>query len=340
MLCARQGLSLPSVYQQARHLHDQAMSGTSEAKVGDPVQVGNTILLQCQTLVDQLGLFSSNEDADDLATADLKYMLVPAMHGDILAQTSARDPEVRRQTLQTAIKLYSRFLSMCNQYGLLSQDAKAAAQVEGQQSLDQNTRRLQKVQRFKREREIKAELGAMQMKQMRMVQLQDEADLPHEQDEESEREVGLLHTELEVMNAIEQIHMLQQEVNLLEHAASIPPDQRQTQTARPPPPDVMQQLLGAAANLQTQQTQRQRLQAQVFRPTVALPTVSVEQQGAIELQKMQQAQQREATAAASKSQDQDSEEDSDAQVDKQRQMDDWNDDNPSGWGNSKLRPTA
>lgn len=63
---------------------------------------------------------------------------------------------------------------MCNQYGLLSQDAKAAAQVEGQQSLDQNTRRLQKVQRFKREREIKAELGAMQMKQMRMVQLQDE----------------------------------------------------------------------------------------------------------------------------------------------------------------------
>lgn len=71
---------------------------------------------------------------------------------------------------------------------------------------------------------------------------------------------------------------LLQEVSLLEHAASIPNDQRQTQTARPPPPDVMQQLLGAAANLQAQQTQRQRLQAQVFRPTVALPTVSVEQQ--------------------------------------------------------------
>ena len=40
----------------------------------------------------------------------------------------------------------------------------------------------------------------------------------------------------------------------------------------------MQQLLGTAANLQTQQTQRQNMQAQVFRPTVALPTVSVEQQ--------------------------------------------------------------
>ncbi len=65
-----------------------------------------------------------------------------------------------------------------------------------------------------------------------------------------------------------------QEVDLLEHAASIPPDQRQ-QPPRPPPADVMQHLLGAASNLQRQ---RQHLQSQVFRPTVALPTVSVEQQ--------------------------------------------------------------
>lgn len=69
-----------------------------------------------------------------------------------------------------------------------------------------------------------------------------------------------------------------QEVDLLEHAASMPAEERQRQQARPPPDDVMQQLLGAAAGLQTQQTQRQNLQAQVFRPTVALPTVSVEQQ--------------------------------------------------------------
>ena len=130
--------------------------------------------------------------------ADLKFMLLAAMHGDILAQTSAREPEVRRHTLQSAIKLYSRwqricpavcplsqapytvslllcsFLNMCNQYGLLSEDAKAAARLDGQQPLDQNTRRLQKVQRFKREREIKAKLSSTQMRQMRIAQLQDE----------------------------------------------------------------------------------------------------------------------------------------------------------------------
>lgn len=63
---------------------------------------------------------------------------------------------------------------MCNQYGLLSEDAKAMARLDGQQPPDQNTRRLQKVQRFKREREIKAKLSNTQMRQMRIAQLQDE----------------------------------------------------------------------------------------------------------------------------------------------------------------------
>ena len=46
-----------------------------------------------------------------------------------------------------------------------------------------------------------------------MLSLQD--DLPHEEDEESAREVGLLQIELESMKAIEQIHMLQQVSDLL-----------------------------------------------------------------------------------------------------------------------------
>ena len=45
-------------------------------------------------------------------------------------------------------------------------------------------------------------------------------DLPHEQDEESAREIGLLQIELETMKAIEQIQMLQQvgDIALLLHA--------------------------------------------------------------------------------------------------------------------------
>ena len=63
-------------------------------------------------------------------------------------------------------------------------------------------------------------------------------------------------------------------------------------------------------------------------------------QGERELQRMQESQQREAEAAAHRHHASDSDDESDAKVAKQRAEDDWKDDNPAGWGNSKLRPTA
>lgn len=54
-----------------------------------------------------------------------------------------------------------------------------------------------------------------------MLPLQD--DLPHEQDEESARKVGLLQIELESVKAVEQIQMLQQvgDMLLLLHAQTV-----------------------------------------------------------------------------------------------------------------------
>lgn len=43
--------------------------------------------------------------------------------------------------------------------------------------LDQNSKRMHKVQRFKREREIKSQLAANQMKRMRLHQLQAEVNI-------------------------------------------------------------------------------------------------------------------------------------------------------------------
>lgn len=68
-----------------------------------------------------------------------------------------------------------RFLVVCQQYSLLSNDVSAVASLEGEIAvLDQNSKRMHKVQRFKREREIKSQLAANQMKRMRLHQLQAE----------------------------------------------------------------------------------------------------------------------------------------------------------------------
>jgi hypothetical protein len=76
-------------------------------------------------------------------------------------------------TLSCSIALH-RFLELCEQYGLLTKDVKAAARLDGQEPLDQNTKRQQKVQRFKREREIKAKMADVQMKRMRIAHIQEE----------------------------------------------------------------------------------------------------------------------------------------------------------------------
>lgn len=71
-----------------------------------------------------------------------------------------------------------RCLTACQQYGLLSNEVKAVASLEGEMTiLDQNSKRMHKVQRFKREREIKSQLAANQMKRMRLHQLQAEVNI-------------------------------------------------------------------------------------------------------------------------------------------------------------------
>ena len=81
----------------------------------------------------------------------------------------------------------------------------------------------------------------------------------------------------------------------------------------------------------------------VFRPSHILPTLTVEQQGEIEIRQAREreVQQKEAQAAkAAAAAEARSDDEDDAAVAKQRAWDDFTDDNPRGWGNSKLRPCA
>jgi len=48
------------------------------------------------------GIFSSNEEVDDIATADLKYLLLPYMQGYLLSDTREKDPHKRLAALDEA----------------------------------------------------------------------------------------------------------------------------------------------------------------------------------------------------------------------------------------------
>ncbi|XP_049372634.1 PP2A regulatory subunit TAP46 [Solanum verrucosum] len=98
-------------------------------------------------------------------------------------------------------------------------------------------------------------------------------------------------------------------------------------------------------------TERQRIAAQVFQPHYRLPTMSIEEAGLTEMNKMNEWQERnvklmeEATSSwyndgpKTRPNEDDEEDDNDvAAQEKARAWDDWKDDNPRGAGNKKLTP--
>lgn len=67
-------LSLAAAYDRVNELLD-GPDGTSAASP-DTAQEALQLLSHCELLVQRAALFSSNEDADDLITSQLKYLLV------------------------------------------------------------------------------------------------------------------------------------------------------------------------------------------------------------------------------------------------------------------------
>ena len=152
---------------------------------------------------------------------------------------------------------------------------------------------------------------------------------------------------------------------MLQHAERLRENGTSGEQAEPRQPvgDLVAQLRLAAGNLERS---RQQVAADVLRPSHVLPTRSLREQVSVDAQlwsvvckpcsilsqkttkssvlvqadiEIRQAQEAAARQAEAEKQTE-SDEDSDAWTQRQRAKDEWKDDHPTGWGNSKLRPCA
>jgi len=176
--------------------------------------------------------------------------------------------------------------------------------------------------------------------------------------EEDERSLWLQVVEAQALEARGAAQLARQEADMLEATAAgtpqqLPPDPRSASRERGAKATGLSGLgITVSDNVELQRAmarmlggERARLQEGVFRPTVALPTMTVEQFGLQERQRMleREAKQREVEAeraAAQAAKDDRAEEETDEELQKQRAWDDWKDDHPYGSGNSRLRPCA
>lgn len=87
-LCWRpQGVPLPELFQRATAAVEQVESTPWAApERREQLQQGLHLLRLASKLVDAAGLFSPNEDKDDIATNHLRYLLIPYYLGELLSQ--------------------------------------------------------------------------------------------------------------------------------------------------------------------------------------------------------------------------------------------------------------
>lgn len=98
----------------------EEVDNTNEALGSDAVQnkvkLGLSMLEEASRMVAQLNLFSRNEELEEVATVDLKYMLLPALLGALTLKKVNRDK--RLEIIQTAQAYFIDFLKRCKEYNL------------------------------------------------------------------------------------------------------------------------------------------------------------------------------------------------------------------------------
>ncbi|KAG8178913.1 hypothetical protein JTE90_017610 [Oedothorax gibbosus] len=138
---------------------DNCSTSSSDDKIQVAVHVCIQALEKCTMMVNELGLFSNNETADELQTSSMKYLLLPAYLGSFHLLLKPKDGEDRLSNVQKADVYFKDYILRCTNYelcGTSSKDLKdifdceEASETQKESSTDPELRRRKKIERFKR----------------------------------------------------------------------------------------------------------------------------------------------------------------------------------------------
>ncbi|XP_037599817.1 immunoglobulin-binding protein 1 isoform X2 [Cebus imitator] len=105
---------LPELFETSEQLLDEveaATDPTGSRIVQEKVCQGLDLLEKAAEMLKQLDLFSQNEDLEEIASADLKYLLVPAFQGALTRKQVS--PSQRVDHLQRAREHFINYLTEC-----------------------------------------------------------------------------------------------------------------------------------------------------------------------------------------------------------------------------------
>ncbi|NXU79790.1 IGBP1 protein, partial [Oreotrochilus melanogaster] len=250
-----------------------------------------------------------NEDVEEIASADLKYLLVPALLGALTLKQV--DLSKRLQHLESARSHFWRFLQLCSSYGLGSFSLLVAMA----------SNRQAKIQRYKQKKELENRLASMRS----CVE-------SGQADEDQIREFHILQIQRWISTSLEEIESIDQEIIILRSRGAA------KQSAAPPHSTARQVRAPMKPFILT----RDAAQAKVFGAGYpSLPTVTVDdwyeqrrRQGVMPGQSLPQRAPGITDEELQKQQQEKKEEEDDEEtLQKARNWDDWKDTHPRGYGN-------
>ncbi|XP_060548017.1 immunoglobulin-binding protein 1 isoform X2 [Pantherophis guttatus] len=332
-----EGPRLSELLESGWRLLEEVESDT-EGSSGAPavqrrVQRGLELLERAARAVSQLELFSRNEELEEIASADLRFMLVPALLAALTLRQVA--PPRRLEHLRRARGLFLDFLRLCRNYAVARFDlpreavdsddeehggeaAPAPAPSDGQASLlAMAAARRAKIERYKQKKELENQLASLKP-------FVDSG----QAEEEQIREFYLLQIKKWVTVSLEEIESIDQEIAILNRRGAV--QGPSTRPSQPPRSSVRPFILT-----------RDAAQAKVFGagyPSLATMTVDEwydqhQKQGVLPEQGISQ--RAPGPEDQQKDQENATEKEEQAAALKAREWDDWKDLHPRGYGNRK-----
>lgn len=259
------------------------------------------------------GLFSVNEELDDIKTEDLKYFAVSYYMGELLLLHNDMDNRLKHVKLCKAC--WQEFLARCERVKIIH---KADLEIlHRERKPDPATNRAEKIARLKREKEIRAVIEKFNSKNMY-----------DEEDEESEtREYRLLLMDCYIRKVFDQIPIVDEEIEILTQLSQMDKETKQEfNKAKSTPPNP---TTGGRPTVTI--TERDIKKLQVFQDPNP-PVLDLDTFLAMEAARSNIITGGGPQSEKKKSKTEKDEDESDEATYKARQWDDWKDDNPSGSG--------
>lgn len=193
-------ISLEELYKRGlKAMQDAEAKPRSDARQDLYIQA-RRIFEQAMDLVESLSLFSDNETIDDVATVDLKYLLIPAFLSKIAMSSECGSN--RLYTFNRAEQLTRKFFDRIVKYGLGDESIERAIKADETDVLDQSSsvesasqNRSSKIEKYKK----------MKLLESRIEELERRVTSGHEVDNEIAREYYMSLLKKWIDNSLESL---------------------------------------------------------------------------------------------------------------------------------------